>query len=150
MLAHLVQLENSLEIHLLYQCWSYWICILLYSNSIRKNVFSILQLFQVQQVQTNVQNLNLILLFIFLSKHKAFYKQIFLEYIFQAKIQRLSIGTFLDTAWKTAFSKKKTHNVSIIFSWFFANDGNIIFSVKRKFKENITFSTISNSFLRNR
>ena len=107
MLAHLVQLENSLEIHLLYQCWSYWICILLYSNSIRKNVFSILQLFQVQQVQTNVQNLNLILLFIFLSKHKAFYKQIFLEYIFQAKIQRLSIGTFLDTAWKTAFSKKK-------------------------------------------
>ena len=69
---------------------------LLYLNSVGKNdVFSILHLFQVQQVQKNVCNLiSFCLLFFF--KHKALYKQNFLKSTFQVKIWRLSVGRFIE------------------------------------------------------
>ena len=40
--------------------------------------------------------INFISLSIFISKHKAFYKQNFLEYTFQRKISKLSIGSFIE------------------------------------------------------
>ena len=65
------------ELHSLYHCWSYWIFILLHLGSITKNIaVSVLHLFQVQQVQINVQNL------IYFAFHffKALYKQNLLVY----------------------------------------------------------------------
>ena len=49
--------------HLLYQCWSCWIFVLLYLGSIRKNIyFSNLYLlyFKCSIIKTNVQNLTLL------------------------------------------------------------------------------------------
>ena len=79
--------EISFKFHLLYQCWSCWICILLYLDSIRKK-YCILHIVFISSVASSnkYSKVNLISFFIFLSKHKALYKQNLLEYTFHKKI----------------------------------------------------------------
>ena len=80
--------QNFFELHLLYQCWSYWTCILLHSGSIGKDIaFSILSFFQVLLVQTNAQNfISCQFSFFFPNKRLILYEQNFLEYASQIKI----------------------------------------------------------------
>ena len=91
----------SFELHLLCQCWSYWIDVLLYSGSIKRNIASPYCLYfkcgKFRMYQTNFDNS---FLFIFLSKDKALYKQNFLECTFQKKDLKTLHREFYYDSWK--------------------------------------------------
>ena len=75
--------QVSFELHLLYQCWSYRVHILLYLGGIRKILHSPYCIyFKCSKFKQIYSEFNFMLLFIFLSKHKALYKQNFLVYTF--------------------------------------------------------------------
>ena len=77
--------------HLRYQYWSCWICVLLYSGSIMKNIssFNLYLLYFKCRKLKKCSEFNLILLYIFLSKRKTLYKQNFLEHFSNKDLRTL-------------------------------------------------------------
>ena len=67
--------QVSFELHLPYPCWSYWVHILLYLGRIRKILHSPYCIYFNRSKFNRYSEFNFMLLFIFLSKHKALYKQ---------------------------------------------------------------------------